>query len=377
MKIQNKNLYKCYETDASGILGKAAAVENPSTVQGVQQVVRMNSRVVIRGAGTGLCGGCVPQQEQDVVLDLSKLIKIGNLDKQRKTIEVEAGVVLDDLQHYLAREGLEFPVNPSSHEVCTIGGMIATDAVGSRAVKYGRTSNWVNWIEVIDCNGNLSRKVRTELSDYSGMEGITGVIVRAGLKLIGRKERTVSLFSSNNLHEIVENVRKLKRRGDVSMIEFIDKQISEWFELERNYYLIVEYESGAGNLVGEEYAKIMKMRDKMYPLLAGKGHHRIEDPKILIDKFEKLMIWFEAKKVPVFGHLGVGILHPCFSEKQEKEGLIKEMMKVVKKMGGQVSGEHGIGLLKREFVEPNDRKILINIKKRTDVANKFNVGKVI
>lgn len=375
MKQQIKNIIKVYETDASQIEGRAAGVENPSTIGGVQNVVRLNSRVVIQGAGTGLAGGAVPQNNQDVVLNLGKLIKIEKLDKQRKTIEVEAGVILDDLQHYLARFGLEFPVNPSSHRICTIGGMIATDAVGSRAIKYGRTSNWVNWIEVVDSRGEIQRKTRTELSDYSGMEGITGVIVKASLKLTEKKQRTASLFSSDSVSEIVEIVRDLKRNSDVSMVEFIDKRSSEWLGLEGEHHLIVEFESEDGKLQGEEYEKVMAMRDKVYPLLAGKGYIRIEDPKILIDKFEKLLVWLEVKKIPTFGHLGVGILHPCFSKKQEK--LIPEMMKVVKKLGGQISGEHGIGLIKKEFVEPNDKKILVNIKKRTDAENKFNIGKVI
>ena len=372
---QNKNIIKMYETDASQIEGVAAGVENPATVGGVQDVVKLNSQIVIRGAGTGLVGGAVPQNGKDVVLDLSKLIKIENLDRQRRTIEVEAGVVLDDLQNYLARFGLEFPVSPSSHSVCTIGGMIAADAVGGRAVKYGRTSSWVNWIEVVDSQGQIHKKTRTELSDYAGLEGVTGVIVRASLKLVEKKKRSASLFSSESIDEIIDIVKELKRNSAVSMIEFFDKRISELLDLERAYYLIVEFESDFGNLKNEEYGKIIGMRDRIYPLLAQKGYVRIEDPKILIDKFEKLLFWLETKDIPVFGHLGVGILHPCFSEKKEK--LIPEMMKLVKKLGGQISGEHGIGLIKKEFVELNDKRILINIKKRTDVANKFNVGKVV
>ena len=95
----------------------------------------------------------------------------------------------------------------------------------------------------------------------------------------------------------------------------------------------------------------------------------------MIDRFVKLMNWFEDKKIPVFGHIGIGILHPCFNHDQEKH--IPEMMKLVKRLGGQISGEHGIGILKKKFVDINDKKILINIKKRTDPLNKFNVGKVI
>jgi glycolate oxidase len=371
----NKSLMKPYETDASRFKGKALDVVFPNSIGEVMRLVASNKRIVPRGAGTGLSGGAVPQNRLDVVLEMSKLIKISNFKEERKTIEVEAGVVLDELQHYLKGYGLEFPVNPSSHAVATIGGMIATDAVGSRAVKYGRTSNWVKWIEIVDGEGNLHRKGATELSDYAGMEGITGVIVKACLKLSPLKKRTASLLTVDNAEDIVSIVRNLKRESNVSMVEFLDKIVSKGLSLGESHHLIIEYEDSTGSLEGEEYHKLLALRDRVYPFVAGEGYIRIEDPKIMIDRFPKLLSWIESKRVPVFGHLGVGILHPCFNHDQEK--LIPEMMKLVKRLGGHISGEHGIGVLKKPFVEFNDKKILENIKKRTDPTNKFNVGKVI
>jgi glycolate oxidase len=368
-----KNLFRHYETDASRIKGEALGVVHPKSVREVCDFVFNNNRIVIRGAGTGLAGGAVPQK--DVVLDLSKLIAISNFDKGRKTVEVEAGVVLDDLQHFLEKSGLEFPVKPSSHMVASIGGMIATNAVGHRAVKYGKTSNWVKWVEVVDGDGKVDRKGITELSDYVGMEGITGVIVRACLKLSPVKERTASLFRLESIEEVVRLVQEMKRRRDVSALEFLDKFVSKGVGYGDGYHLLVEYESSEGKLKGKDYEKIFKMRDGIYPFLAGEGYVRIEDPKVLSDRFPKLMSWLEDRKIPVFGHIGVGIFHPCFNTHQER--LIPEMMKLVGRLGGQVSGEHGIGLLKRGFVEVNDQKILRNVKKRTDPTGKFNYGKVI
>jgi glycolate oxidase len=373
--MKGKKLLKPYESDASSVVGRAEAVIFPETIAEVKNAIILNKRIVPRGGGTGLSGGAVPQNGQDVVLDMSKMIKIGNFDRERKTIEVEAGVVLDDLQEFLSSSGLEFPVNPASHAVATLGGMIATDAVGMRAVKYGKTSNWVKWIEILDDQGNLKKKGVTELSDYAGMEGITGVIVKACLKLSSRVERTGTLVPVNSFEEVVSIVRNLKRNSQVSMMEFIDKKISEGLGLEGKDHLIIEYEDGSGVLKGKDYLEILKIRESVYPFLAGEGYVRIEDPKIMTDKFPKLMAWFEANKIPVFGHVAMGILHPCFSKEQEK--LISEMMKLVKRLGGQISGEHGIGLLKKDFVEANDRKILVNVKKRTDPLNKFNMGKVI
>ena len=374
MKL-NKNLIKIYESDASRLRGKALAVEHPRNVVEVRGIVANANRIVVRGAGTGLAGGAVPQNGLDVVLDMSKMDGIHGFDAERKTVEVEAGVILDELQAYLARFGLEFPVNPSSHAVATIGGMIATDAVGSRAIKYGKTSNWVKWVEIVDGYGEVHRKGITEMSDYTGMEGITGVIVRACLKLAPRKERTASLVKVDSLEEIVLIVRELKRNSAVSMIEFFDRGIGGELGLGEGYHLIVEYEDESGDIKGRGYEDLIKLRDRVYPFVAGEGYTRIEDPKIMIDRFVKLMGWLEARGVPTFGHVGVGILHPCFNHDQEK--LIPEMMTLVKRLGGRVSGEHGIGFLKKGFVEINDQKILRNVKKRTDPLNKFNVGKVV
>ena len=390
-----KDLFRVYESDASGLKGEVLDVVHPKSVGEVRNAVLKNDRIVIRGAGTGLAGGAVPQNE--VVLDLSKMIRISNFDKEKKTIEVEAGVVLDDLQDYVRGVGLEFPVNPASHAVATIGGMIATNAVGSRGVKYGRTSAWVKWIEVMDSFGKVEKKSIMEMSDYVGMEGISGIILRACLKLNVIRERSVKLIRAESYDEVVSVVRNLKRNSSVSMIEFFGKLVSEKLGLEEKYHLIVEYEQEAGlpevsglrsqvsgtnkeqlksrGLVGDDYEKVMSLRERIGPVLGGEGFCRVEDPKVLIDKSDKLIRWLEVRGVPVFGHIGVGIFHPRFNEDQEK--YIPEMMKLVKRLGGQVSGEHGIGLLKRGFVEVNDQKILRNVKKRTDPLGKFNVGKVI
>jgi len=368
-----KDLFRSYQSDASQMKGKVLDVLHPRSVSEVSRMVRGNARVVIRGAGTGLAGGCVPQGE--VVLDLSKLVGISGFDKERRLVEVEAGVVLDDLQEYVRGSGLEFQVKPSSHAVATIGGMIATNAVGNRGVKYGKTGDHVKWVEVVDGDGKLERKGITEMSDYVGMEGITGVVVRACLKLDSVKVHSASLLKVESLDKVVDLVLKLKRRMDVSGIEFLDRIVSKGIGLESSYHLLVEFEGDVGNLKGEAYDKVMAKRDLVYPFVAGEGYSRIEDPKIMINKFVQLMGWLEKHGIPTFGHIGTGILHPCFNVEQER--LVPEMMDLVKRLGGQVSGEHGIGLLKRGFVEVNDQKILRNVKKRCDGLGKFNAGKVI
>lgn len=369
-----KDLLRCYRRDASRMSGRVVDVLHPRSIEEVQKMVRENSNVVIRGAGTGLAGGAVPQGE--VVLDLSKLKGVSGFDRERREVVVEAGVVLDDLQEFFSgRSDLEFPVKPSSHAVCTIGGMVSTNAVGNRGVRYGRVSEWVKWVEVVDAEGKIERKGVTEMSDYVGMEGITGVVVRACLKLDEKKGHSASLFRLDSVEDVVNAVMKFKRRRDVCGLEFMDKLVSVGVGLDEGYYLLVEFESDEGTLKGEAYDKVMAKRDAVYPFVAGEGFARIEDPKVMVNKLPELISWLERNGIPTFGHIGTGILHPCFNVEQER--LIPEMMKLVVRLGGKVSGEHGIGLLKRGFVEVNDRKILENVKRRCDPMGKFNGGKVI
>ncbi len=233
----------------------------------------------------------------------------------------------------------------------------------------------VRWIEIIDNNGTIDRKGRTETSDYCGMEGITGLIVKACLNLVNIKERTATLVKLNNIDKISETLQHIKQNKNVSMIEFLDKKVSSIINLSNNYHLIVEYEDNSGLLKNSEYNELMKKRNFIYPKLAEEGYTKIEDPVIMTNKIDTLLNFLEKKEIPTYGHISIGILHPCFNSQQEQ--YIPEMMKLVKKLSGKISGEHGIGILQKKFVDPNDKKILQNIKKRTDPQNKFNMGKVI
>lgn len=371
--MTNKKEFPAYETDASGIEGKASSILLPESKSQVQKAVRENSSITIRGGGSGLAGGAVPQN--CAVLDLSKLNKVLEFNKEKKTITVEPGIILDELNYFLEQYNLEFPVKPSSHSICTIGGMIATNAVGNRAVKYGKTSNWLESIEIVNSKGELEEVGKTDLGDFAGMEGITGVIVQAKLKLARKVKRTASLLSADSLDQVTELVSKLKLVNDVSAIEFLDRLSSSLLDLDEKYHLLVEFESSKGELKDSSYTEMMAKRDSLYPILANAGYTHIEDPKVLLVRFKELAELLEKMKVPYFGHLGVGIIHPVFPQNSKEK--INKMLNFVRKLHGQVTGEHGIGLSKREFLEPSDRKLIERIKKRRDSLLKFNCGKVV
>jgi len=362
-----------YSTDASGEQGKVSRVVFPTTIAEIKDLIRKNKNLVLRGGGSGLVGGAVPLNS--VVIDFSKMNHILNIDIENKEVEVEPGVILNELNNELDKYSLEFPVKPGSSAICTIGGMIATNASGERAVKYGTTSDWIKELEVITGKAENLKIGKVDMNDFSGMEGITGAIIRAKLKLSSKKERTASLLKVDTLERVVETVRKLKMLKDISMIEFFDKFSSKSLKLEEAYHILVEFESSQGTLKGKEYTKMIEMRDGIYPALASIGYTQIEDPKILLTKFEEFAEWLEKEKVPFYGHIGTGIIHPLFRENEEDK--INEMYSQIRKMHGKVSGEHGIGLKKKIYVEETDKKILRVVKKRYDPQCKINCGKVI
>ena len=382
MAKKTKSLNIAYESDASQIKGDSCSNGNfevliPKSVAEISLAVKSHNNVVPRGAGTGLSGGAVPSGQDCIVIDMSKMNKILDFDIKHKKIVVQSGMILDELNGFLMQYGLEFPINPSSHSVCTIGGMIATDAVGNRAVKYGRTSKWVEWIEIVDNNGQVQKKSKVELSDFAGLEGITGIIVTACLDLVELKKRTAELFSTEKISDIIDKTRELKRNSSVSMIEFFNKSAAYILGFGEKYYLMIEYESEEGNITGQDYKNLINSRDTFGPTLSKHGHLYLEDPQIYLDKFEIIIDWFEKNKIPVFGHLGVGILHPRFTQEQVQAGKIDEMMKFILRNRGKVSGEHGIGLGKKKFLDVGTKKLYISVKKRNDPENKFNPGKII
>jgi glycolate oxidase len=176
-----KKYQEIYEKDASQIKGKAKEVHLPKNIEEIRELVKNNKRVLARGAGSGFCGGCVPQEGKDVVIDFSKMNAICQLDKGRKTIEVEPGVILEDLQRRVQEEELHFPIEIASGSIATIGGMVATNAGGWRRQKYSKIQHWISWVDIMDETGTIERKGLTEISDYCGMEGITGIIIRKKL----------------------------------------------------------------------------------------------------------------------------------------------------------------------------------------------------
>ena len=366
-----------YSIDASQIEGKASAVIWPASKEDVYKVIRYahrtDSTITPRGAGTGLAGAAVPQDS--IVVDFSKMDKIIKIDPKSKTTIVEPGVILDNLNKELAKHNLFFPVIPASHKVCTIGGMISTNAAGMRAIRYGKTMDWIKGLEIIDGMGRVMTANDKNIKHFCGREGTTGIIIKAKLNLAElTKTRSLDIFKLETISELMDVVKSLNPEK-LNAIEFIDKIAARIAGLKSlYYYLFVEYNDDTGEIFDEkDIDESWKMREDVGIVLSSEGYGIKEDPKIPLKDIPQFISWLEQHDIPSFGHLGIGILHPRF----KTSDLIPEMYRLVEELGGEVSGEHGIGLKKKGYVKEDFRQTMRMLKKKYDPEAILNKNKLI
>lgn len=347
----------------------------------VNDAILNNKKIILRGSGTNLVGNVLPPNNS-YIIDLSKLNKI--ISFENNSVKLEPGVVLDNLNIFLEKNNSIFPVIPGSHAAAQIGSMIATNAAGMRAIKYGKMEDWINSINVLTINKD--KKIEElilegeNIKDFLNSEGILGIITEINLRVI-KKENNISLdfIKFDNIDNLILKTIELvskKNELNISAIEFIDKKVSEFLKLETSYYLLLEYENNIGEIKDKnEIKKIWSLRDSCYPVVVSNGYELIEDPQIELSKIKELIFWLENNNIPTFGHIGTGILHPHYNKNQKE--LIKEMYELVKKLGGKISGEHGIGIKKKEFLGDTEKNRFRTLKLKYNPNNVFGGENII
>jgi FAD/FMN-containing dehydrogenase len=367
------NRVNAYSTDASGLWGIALDVFSPQDESELRSVVLKNPYITIRGGGSGVVGGAVP--DSSVIVDLSRMNKIIDVDPVRRIVTVESGIVLSDLNSALSAHGLEFPLDPLSSSICTIGGMIATNASGPRSAKHKRMADSVVELEIMDSRGEIVKLSRIDASNAVGMEGITGIIVRAKIKVITKPIRSLSVYRSVDMFKIIELVRKVKVDSEVSMIHLLSPSLSQIMGLDRINHLFIEYESDKGDIKGELYNERIGIIRNIYNNSSSAGFTRVEDCRVFLDKILELSSYLDSVKVPYHANLGTGIVNPIFLTDDYKG--VENLHLFVKRMRGSVYGSMGMGRVKKEYMDINDKKLAQRIKKRYDPTNKFNRGVIV
>ena len=402
-----------YLTDTLGRLrGDAAALVFPVSTQEVSDVLRFAWKyripVTPRGAGTNLVGSTVPLY-RGIILDLSRMNHILEVDEESFHATVEPGVVLKDFQAHVESLGLFYPPDPGE-KTATIGGNIATNAGGMRAVKYGVTRDYVRALEVVLADGRVITVGSKNVKDASGLalkqlfigsEGTLGVITKCVLKLVPKPQASLSaLVPYADLKTGIASVHAiLKANVGPTAVEFIERSVVELGEQytgvrfpcpEAQAYILLTFDgyqeqvdssvrrvrevtacSGALDFIELSdpnlAADIWRVRGCFVKAVEAVSEQEPVDLVVPIDKTAEYISyvheieWETGMTMIAFGHAGDGNVHLCIVRgDRDKETWDRELSHVMHtlyakayELGGLTSGEHGVGLAKKVYFQEN------------------------
>lgn len=407
--VFDKQIEGRFLSDTLGrLVGKADALVFATSTEEVSALLKYADAnkisVTPRGAGTNLVGSTVPQNG-GIIIDFSKMNKILEFDADTFTATVESGILLKDFQAFVESKGFFYPPDPGEKSA-SIGGNIATNAGGMRAVKYGVTRDYVRGLEVVLADGSVTWVGSKNVKDASGLslknliigsEGTLAVITKCILKIIPKPEYSKSvLVPFADLESGISTVQKiLFANANPTAVEFVERKVVELGEKftgikyphpEAAAYLLLTFDgkqnevkenleiikkvvlqNGALDFVipesPERLEEIWKVRGCLVKAVEATSEQEPVDLVVPIDKVAEFIEFVNKtqKKVGMqmvaFGHAGDGNVHLCVvrgsrSEEEWKTELQKNMECVYSKayeLGGLTSGEHGIGLSKRHY----------------------------
>lgn len=428
----------CYGFDASGLEVSPSAVAWPQSTDDVVKILTFahsnDVPVIPRGAGSGMTGGSVPSKGA-LVLSLEKMNRILEIDKDNMSVLVEPGVINGRLQRELQRHKLFYPPDPASMNFCTIGGNVAENAGGPRAVKYGVTKDYVMGVEAVLPDGrviNTGVKTAKGVVGYDltrlivGSEGTLAVVTKVRLRVLPLPEDVITLLALfNDEVRAGEAVKHILAQGIIPRtLEFLDRETIHAIENYRptgipkdiEALLIIELDghpqsitkeaekvSGAiRKLQGEvTMAEDEAAREKiwnarraispaLYHLKPTKINEDIVVPRSSIPEMLNILRRLSGETgitMVNFGHAGDGNIHVNImvdkSNKEEYEKglkLVKEIFRATLELGGTISGEHGVGLTKAAYINmeipPAELDLMKKIKSVFDPKNILNPGKI-
>ncbi|OJX43966.1 MAG: glycolate oxidase subunit GlcD [Chloroflexi bacterium 44-23] len=412
----------------------------PQSTEQVQKVVKIAAReripVVTRGMASGLTAASVPFNG-GIALSMTRMNKILEIDTNNAIAHVEAGVITADLQAAVEKQNLFYPPDPSSIRHSTIGGNIACNAGGPRCLKYGVTGDYVLGLTAVLADGQVIKtggKVIKDVVGYdltallTGSEGTLAIITEALLRLIAKpKYQRTALVEFRDLNDAAQTVNQILAAGIVpATLELIDQTAISCIEaamhlglpLDMEAVLLIECDGSDLETVQREIDQIevicqscgadkvsiakdenertqlWKARRSVSPALARMSPNKLgEDITVpreaipeAIRRLKKLSSEMDLPIV-IFGHAGDGNLHPniLFDKRDPQqwarvEQTVAAEFQIALDLGGTLSGEHGVGILKRPYIQNALGKVSIDlqkgIKKTFDPLNILNPGKI-
>ncbi len=430
-----------YGYDGTFAEGVPEVVVLPETTEQTSEIVKLAAEaripLIARGMGSGLAAGSIPVRAGGIVICFTRMNRILEIDTGNSTVLAQAGVVTADLQSEVEKIGLFYPPDPSSIRHSTVGGNIACNAGGPRCLKYGVTGNYVLGLTVVLADGKVLKTGGKPIKDVTGYnlnglftssEGTLGLITEALLRLVARPRfAKTALAEFDSLANASRTVNAILAEGIVpASLELMDRTaivcIEEALHLglttDVEASLIIETDGSdeptvmrevevAGRICKEngarsvkvaqnesERAGLWKARRSMSPSLARKAPNKLgEDitvPRSAIPEVVQRLREISAKyglPIVIFGHAGDGNLHPniLFDKRKKEEWekveqMVKEVFGAALAVGGTLSGEHGVGVLKRPYFEqalgPVSVEVQRRIKQALDPLNILNPGKM-
>ena len=395
--------------------------------------------VTPRGGGTGLMGGALPHRG-GVVLSLDRMNSIVNIDEANMQVTVEAGVITEVLQDAVKEKGLFYPPDPSSRGSCFIGGNVATNCGGPKAVKYGVVKDYVLNLEMVLADGSVIWTGASVLKNSTGYhltqlvvgsEGTLGIVTQVVLKLLPLpKHDLLMLVPFNSLEDAGAAVSAIFRAGfspsalelmEINALRIVERfvessvvQITPGTEA----HLVIETDGNdlevlmkemeaIGELLlnfncGEIFfaedasqkAELWKLRRRVAEAVKADGYSIEEDtvvPRAALPALIRGVKELAAKhsfEVVCYGHAGDGNLHirVRYPEHENSHNnpvvqpVLEELFRLVQSLGGTISGEHGVGLIQKPFMNvvfnSATMDIMRGIKKVFDPNNILNAGKI-
>ncbi len=426
--------YLADATEARGLRGRADAVVLPRTSAEVAEVVAWcyehDAPITPRGGGTGFAGGAVPLG--GAVLGLERLRGVRSLDPLLWRMEVEAGVTTADVRRLARENGLLFPPDPGAAEQSQIGGNVATNAGGPHAFKYGVTGDWVTGVEAVVAPGELisvGGAIRKDVAGYDlksllvGSEGTLGIVTSVWLNLAPAPEAVAPIVSLHTgTTEGCEALARILGSGlPVAALEFLDAETvrrsagSFPVKLGEGFLVLTEVDGSAEEVArlreavleaveedatsiwapetAAEIAALWRWRDGVsLAVQVERGGKVSEDIVVPFDRLaeaieETLAIGARHDLAACsWGHAGDGNLHSTFlidpgdeDERARAESAADELFELAARLGGSISGEHGLGLVKSGRLAhqwaPGALALHAAVKSAFDPKGLFNPGK--
>ena len=427
--------------ELSGISQYPDVLVEVSSSKEVSEIMKYASKrnipVTPRGQGTGLVGGSVAIYG-GIMINMSSMNKIIELDEENLTLTVEPGVLLMEISKFVEEHDLFYPPDPGEKSA-TIGGNINTNAGGMRAVKYGVTRDYVRGLEVVLADGEIMEfggKIVKNSSGYSlkdmivGSEGTLGIVTKAVLRLLPLPQKTISLLIPYpDLAQAIETVPLIiKSKSIPTAIEFMEREVilaAEDFlgkafpDSSAAAYLLLTFDGNSKQEVEHAYEKVAHIcldngaldvfisntQERNEAIWSARGAFLeaikssttemdecdvVVPRKFVADFIKDIKTLQEEFNIRImnFGHAGDGNLHIYVLKDELTEEIWKEKLNAVfdkmyakaDKLGGLVSGEHGIGYAKKTFLRKSigdsSMELLKRIKLAFDPQNILNPGKI-